>query len=443
MSKIGIIIEKEYLEKVRKTSFLVMTILGPLLFAGLIFITVWINIQDAEDLKIMVVDEKKPVFSMLKGNSQIEFDYVNITLDEAKRLFHHSDYNAILYIPNNVEISNSGILFFKKQPGNLSQRYIESKIESVLESLKLQELNIKREDFLRVKTDFNLKIIKYTKPGEEESVDSEKHYIGLFFGLAIYLFIFLYGMSVMRGVIEEKTNRIVEIIISSAKPFELMMGKIIGIAMVGLTQFLIWIFLTFTIVGIAQFVFFSDLVSAESISSTAGISGELMQQVSSEQEFKQALFDPNNILNRVNFPLMIGLFLFYFLFGYFLYASLFAAVGAAVDNETDTQQFMFPLTIPLLIAYLSSFNIAQNPEGQMAFWLSIIPLTSPVVMLIRVAIGVGEGGVPLWEAILSMALLVSTFILFTWFAAKIFKTGILMYGKKATYKELYKWFKYS
>ena len=224
-----------------------------------------------------------------------------------------------------------------------------------------------------------------------------------------------------------------------------MMGKILGVALVGLTQFLVWIVLTFTIVTAVTAIFFGDQLNPEFISNQTQMTPEVMQQVQGENQMNNQfnLADPENIINRINFPLMIGLFLFYFLGGYLLYAALFAAVGSAVDNETDTQQFMFPMTAPLILAYVMSTFIVQNPEGPLAFWFSIIPLTSPIVMLVRVAIGVGEGGIPLWEVGLSMGLLILGFIGAVWLAGKIYRTGILMYGKKVSYKEIWKWLRYS
>ena len=247
----------------------------------------------------------------------------------------------------------------------------------------------------------------------------------------------------MRGVMEEKTSRIVEVIISSVKPFQLMMGKIIGVALVGLTQIVVWIVLTFTIVMAVQMFILPEILGIDTtqIQATEEVLQEMNQGNSAmPQEFDFS--DPNSILKRTNWTMMLGLFLFYFLGGYLLYSALFAAVGAAVDNEADSQQFMFPVTAPLILAYVMSTVIIQNPEGPAAFWFSIIPFTSPIVMLVRVAIGVGDGGIPIWEVALSMSLLVVTFIFVVWLAGRIYRTGILMYGKKISYKELWKWIRY-
>src|ERR1035437_6988260 len=264
--------------------------------------------------------------------------------------------------------------------------------------------------------------------------------IGFGAGILIYLFIFLYGVQVMRGVIEEKTSRIVEVIISSVKPFQLMMGKIVGIAMVGLTQFVLWVTLTTILYGIGQATFLKDFSDIKNSALQQNVIPSMPNQVKIQQQninYSEA-GEMIRGLQNINFVQILFAFLFYFLGGYLLYSALFAAVGSAVDSESDTQQFMMPITIPLVISFVAAQFIMQNPEGPLAFWLSIIPFTSPVVMMVRLPFGV-----PLWEFALSMALLVITFIFMTWLAGKIYRTGILMYGKKVSYKELWKWLRYS
>ncbi len=243
----------------------------------------------------------------------------------------------------------------------------------------------------------------------------------------------------MRGVIEEKTNHIVEIIISSVKPFQLMMGKIIGIALVGLTQFLLWLILSGVLIFAAQSFIINEKYDASKLMQQQ-MTSKLMKENATQIPLDASVNDVSDLLLRINFPLMISMFVFYFLGGYLLYASLFAAVGAAVDNETDTQQFMAPITIPLVFGFIVAEFAIQNPEGSAAFWFSIIPLTSPVVMMVRIASGIDAGDI--WQIYLSMIILVATFIFTTWVAGKIYRTGILMYGKKASYKELWKWLFY-
>ncbi len=444
MNKTGLIIGREYFSRVKKKTFVLLTLLGPLLIAGGISLTIWLSIEDAEEQKIVVVDQLSPLFSKLENDKRVTFDYSELTLEEAKASFHDSPYSGILFIPKNIETgSKTAQLYFKKQPSAVVIRNIETKVEGIIEELKLEKYQISREEFYDVKTNYAIQPIKFTESGKEEDIDQGKTVIGFVFGLLIYLFIFLYGVQVMRGVMEEKTSRIVEVIISSVKPFQLMMGKIIGVALVGLTQIVVWIVLTFTIVMAVQMFILPEILGIDTtqIQATEEVLQEMNQGNSAmPQEFDFS--DPNSILKRTNWTMMLGLFLFYFLGGYLLYSALFAAVGAAVDNEADSQQFMFPVTAPLILAYVMSTVIIQNPEGPAAFWFSIIPFTSPIVMLVRVAIGVGDGGIPIWEVALSMSLLVVTFIFVVWLAGRIYRTGILMYGKKISYKELWKWIRY-
>lgn len=287
------------------------------------------------------------------------------------------------------------------------------------------------------KTPISVKTIKFGDDGEIKQSSTEIA-MGLGFAMSfiIYMFIFMYGVQVMRGVIEEKSNRIIEVIISSVKPFQLMMGKIVGVAMVGLTQFLMWVILTGAIILIGSAIFMPGL-DAESIQQASSISqlpstGQAMNQAQlNMMQDVLGTFDMGYIMS------ILGGFIFFFLAGYLLYSALFAAVGSAVDNETETQQFMLPISLPLVLALYIGMAVAKNPEGSLAFWGSIIPLTSPIVMLVRIPFGV-----PLWELLLSMGLLVASFIFITWIAAKIYRTGILMYGKKVSYKEIWKWLRY-
>ena len=429
MSKISLIIEREYLTRVKKKSFILITLLGPLVIGLGLAAVIWLSITEDVNHKVLIIDEKAPAFNNIQDTKNIKF--------------YESDYTCILYIPKNIEAGNIAMLYYKKQPSGTVIRGIEDQVEGVVEELKLLQYKIDPDDFRAVKTNFTLNAIKYSETGEEENLDKGKTLIGLGFGVLIYLFIFMYSVQVMRGVIEEKSSKIVEVIITSVRPFDLMMGKIIGVGLVSLTQFALWIILTLGIFGIAQATVLESYYSAdqitEQIQTTPEISQELQAQSNGD---KTGLLDPNNIINRTNWPVMIALFFFYFLGGYFLYGALFAAVGAAVDNETDSQQFMVPITSPLILAYAFATTIIQNPEGSIAFWLSIFPLTSPIIMLVRVALGVGDGGIPIWEVALSMGLLILGSFAAVWFAAKIYRVGILMSGK-TSYKELWKWLKYN
>ncbi|MBO7481490.1 MAG: ABC transporter permease, partial [Bacteroidales bacterium] len=272
---------------------------------------------------------------------------------------------------------------------------------------------------------------------EKESSTTVAMIIGYICGFLIYMFIFMYGSMVMNGVIEEKSNRIVEVIVSSVKPFQLMLGKIIGVALVGITQFVLWVMLTLGIVSVTYAVLQKDFSTAD-LNPQTQIMGSTLTDATDVNTDDMAKFDDiMKAMNSVNYVGLLLMFLFYFIGGYLLYAGMFAIAGSAVDNETDTQQFMLPITVPLLLAIFVMLSAINNPNGSLAYWFSIIPFTSPIVMLVRIPFGV-----PFTDIIISMVLLVATFIAMTWLAAKIYRVGILMYGKKTNYKELWKWLKY-
>jgi len=444
MNKIWLIIKREYTTRVKKKSFLLLTILGPILMAGLFVFVAWLGMEENEAQKILVIDDQYPAFQKIKGGLNIEYDYGDYTLEQAKQNFESSSYTAVLYLPENITYANSAILYFKKQPSLFSVKNIENSVEKIVEDLKLDLFKIDRETFEKVNTNFHLNAVKFSDTGSENAVDLEKNAVGFIFGLFIYMFIFLYGVQVMRGVIEEKTSRIVEVIVCSVRPFQLMMGKIIGVALVGFTQFFIWIILTLTLYTVAFQIVLATQYGADTLGPSSQISADIINQVQSNPGFNsKMLLEQDNIINRINFPLMLSMFAFYFLGGYLLYSAMFAAIGSAVDSETDVQQFMLPVTLPLVAAYIISIFVIQNPEGPAAFWFSIIPFTSPIVMMTRLAVGIGDGGIPYWEVGLSMGILIITFFIIVWLAAKIYDVGILMYGKKPSLKELYKWLKQS
>ncbi|MFW6370135.1 MAG: ABC transporter permease [Bacteroidota bacterium] len=447
-NKISLIIKREYLTRVKKKSFIIMTILGPILFGGFFAAMAWMmTMEDTEERKIAVVDETGMFINELPETESIKFTYPdNVDLETLKKVYFESDYYAILYIPRIVTYSPGSVqLFANKQPSMSINEHISQAIENKLEQQKLKAYNIENLDEIleNVETNVSIQTIRMETGGEERKGNTAVS-MGLAYiaGLLIYMFIFIYGAQVMRGVIEEKTNRIVEIIISSVKPFQLMMGKIIGIALVGLTQFSLWIVLTLGIVTAVQQSIMPDSAAMMQQSSPQTLMQSRTPDASQSapaspetggNEF-QALLEG---LQMVNWFLIVGAFIFFFLGGYLLYGSLFAAIGAAVDNETDTQQFMFPITIPLILGLLVMFNALNNPESSLTFWFSIIPLTSPIVMMARLPFSV-----PTWEILVSMGLLILTFFGSVWLAAKIYRTGILMYGKKITYKELFKWIRY-
>ncbi len=413
-----------------------MTILGPLLLAGLIFARMYMEQSPKEIQKIQVIDDSQLFSGKLESTKNFNFYFTDKSLKTAEKEFYSTDYNILLHIPQNILSSNRIELFYKKQIGLSSEEVLKNVFRTKIEDWKLIASGIDKDKLASVKTKIILTTSKIEESGEQKSSNSGINAaIGFISAALIYLFIFLYGAQVMRGVIEEKTNRIIEVIISSVKPFELMLGKILGIALVGLTQFLLWVLLTFAITTVVSKVWVADKYNAEQITEQTFKSNA---PITSQEQLKN--FDDSDLsqlLGSVNFAVIIGAFLFYFLGGYLLYAALFAAIGAAVDSEADTQQFMLPITIPLILAFSMAQSVIANPESAQAFWLSVIPFTSPVIMMVRIAYGV-----PIFDLVISMISLLIGFFATTWLSAKIYRTGILMYGKKASYKELWKWLFY-
>ncbi|MFN5627778.1 MAG: ABC transporter permease [Bacteroidota bacterium] len=435
--KILLIIQREFLSRVKKKSFLIMTILGPLLMAGVILSRFWLEMIPEEPQTIVIVDETKLFNGKLIENEGVKFEFLNKEIILAKKDFYTIENNILLYIPSNILQGQAIQVYYKKQPSLETVSYLQSQVNTKLQDFKLLASGIDQEKLAQTKTKVKVLSTKVAESGEEETSNSAlKILIGFLGGFLIYLFVFLYGSQVMRGVIEEKSNRIIEVIISSVKPFELMMGKIIGIACVGLLQFLLWVILTFGFSSMAMNFFASKNYNAKTVEETFKSNSPVQQNIS-EPEIDISASETLQSLAKIDFVLIISLFIFYFLGGYLLYGALFAAIGAAVDNEADTQQFILPITAPLIIAFIAAQVVIKDPESQMAFWFSIIPFTSPVVMMVRIPFGI-----PIWQVGFSMILLVAGFILTTWFAAKIYRTGILMYGKKPTFKELSKWLFY-
>lgn len=443
MSKVSLIIRREYLTRVKKKSFIIMTLLGPILMASLFIVPIFMAMYDEQDVSVIqVIDESGLFEGKLTDSPSMVFQMDSVTLPVAKELFNPEKHTAILYIPGNV-INNTGaiMMFSAKQPNINLVTSVERTIQKEIESMKLQAQGITQETLSQIKTKVKVNTRTLTEQGEEETNAGLTTAVGFIGAFLIYIFIFLYGAQVMRGVIEEKTNRIVEVLISSVKPFQLMMGKIIGIALVGLTQFLLWVVLTFGISSLVTTLFVDpNQIQEQMTHRQSPLGTPLPENIAQEEELMQGGSELSEIMsavNSINFPLLIGAFLFYFIGGYLLYAALFAAIGAAVDGESDTQQFMLPVTIPLILSIIVSQSILQNPDSSLAFWFSIIPFTSPVVMMVRIPFGVAA-----WELGLSMVFMVAGFIFTTWLAGRIYRTGILMYGKKVTWKELGKWLFY-
>ncbi len=460
MSKISLIIQREYLTRIRKKSFIIMSVLGPLIFAAYVLIPMYFATLEDKEEKIMVVIDESKLFTeyrsdgpefVIAGTDYLKFQVVEgVPIETFREGFDESGYYGILFIPANILASESSLIYSTKQTSVEISQYLERSMDNEIEHLKLAQHEI--EDIERilaeVETSINVRNIKWTKDGKtQESNTGVVMGLGYLSGMMIFFFIFFFGSQVMRGVIEEKVSRIIEVIVSSVKPFQLMMGKIIGVGLVGLTQFLIWMVLSALLVTGLKAAFFPELnrTPTEQV-----VASDLFEQGSGDQEamtpleeipevgdleMAQEIFDS---LKSINAGVMIAAFLFYFIFGYLLYAAMFAVIGSAVDNETDTQQLIFPVIFPLILGIYVMISAINNPDNALSFWFSIIPFTSPVVMMVRIPFGV-----PWWQVALSASLLVGTFLGMTWIAGKVYRTGILMYGKKASYKEIWKWLRYS
>ncbi|MCD6596302.1 MAG: ABC transporter permease [Bacteroidales bacterium] len=449
MNKIFLVIKREYLSRVKKKSFIIMTLLAPVFLAGIIIVPAWLMSRETTDVKkIAVVGEGSRLFNgKIPSTRSLKFDFLtDANPDELKNNFLEQGYYGVLMIsPKITYIPNAIQLYSQKQPTMDITSHISNALEKEIEREKLEAYNIEDIDKIlkEIKSDVNVQTILISDTGEEKKTSTGLAMgIAYISGLMIYMLTFIFGAQVMRGVIEEKTSRIVEILISSVKPFQLMMGKILGIALVGLTQFILWIVLTLAIVGTAQAVLLPDMNVGSARSQVvesvmSGVNESAGEQVQAIQPQLNELQGLLQAIKSMNWGLIIGSFLIYFLGGYLLYASLFAAVGSAVDNETDTQQFMIPITIPLLLGLFVSMSAFQNPDSSIVYWCSFIPFTSPMVMMARIPFGV-----PGWELALSMIILLLSFVGMAWLAAKIYRIGILMYGKKPTYKEMFKWLRY-
>lgn len=449
MNKTFIIIGREFSTRVRKKSFLVLTLIVPILLAGFYAFLMWMLLKDdTQERKIAVVNLssiEKP-FEQINNNS---FEYTNtaITESSAPEFLKQNNYYAVIWIPVDVmENPEIPIYSFSQVPMELKNEIasqLRKKIEDIKRAVVIAESQVPDldEKLAETQTPVLVRTLKVSEDtGEAKESSSEiASIIGLVAGMVIYLFIFMYASQVMKGVIEEKTNRIIEVLVSSVKPFQFLMGKIIGVAAVGLVQFLIWVVFGLILIVAMQALFLPDL-DMEALRNAGSMAGGMTDIAGTGNLSAEQL----KIIQRVAMTIdpmfiakFLGSFLFYFIGGYLLYASLFAAIGAAVDNETDSQQFLTPLSIILVVGLYIGFAAMKSPESPLVFWSSLIPFTSPIVMLVRIPFGV-----PVWELLTSMLILIASFIFFTWLSGKIYRIGILMYGKKVTWKELYKWLKY-
>ena len=436
MNHLPLIIKREYMAKVKNKSFILMTFLSPLIIVALILFVAYLTSVNNEKIRDIVVLDRSGLFNeTLVSTKQTKYQIVeSMDLQFAKSLANDTKAYGLLYVPKMAldSISDNIKFYSEDSPSLTFITGLESKIENRLKELKLREAGVDLDKIKAAKTNVNLNQESYKGVKTSKAGSAMKLMFGGAAGYLLFMFIIIYGNLIMRSVIEEKTSRIIEVIISSVKPIQLMLGKIFGTSLAGLTQFVIWILLGFTMLLVVTSVFGVDLTPVQAPQQ------EIMNNAVAQST---ASTDIQNIILEF-YTLPIGnlsiAFVLFFIGGYLLYSSLYAAIGAAVDNETDTQQFLFPILMPLILAvYVGVFTVIEDPHGTISTVFSYIPFTSPVVMLMRIPFGV-----PLWEQILSLFILGTTFVFTVWFAAKIYRVGILMYGKKPTYKELLKWLKY-
>lgn len=408
-----------------------MTFLGPLLFAGITIVPIWLSNEAIEERVVYIKDDTGLFQEKFRNTKNTTYIFTEINLGDAKSNVSDHLTPNLLYIPA-IDIENPrGVVFYSNSNPSFSLlNDLNQALKSEIEEIKLARSGLDREIIENLKVNLSIDTVNLSEGTEKESNVAVATVVGYLGAFMTYFFIFYYGTQIMRGVIEEKTNRIIEVIVSSVKPFQLMMGKVLGIGAVGLTQFALWVLLTMAISTGLTFVFGIDTQSQPiAMDQIADLSeAEMAKSNDKAQEILESIFTQD-------FTLIISAFVFYFLAGFFLYGALFAAVGSAIDHESDAQQFMLPITIPLIFSIVALSAILNEPNGSLAFWLSIIPFTSPVVMMMRIPFDV-----PAWELILSMSLLVLGFISTIWVAGRIYRVGILIYGTKVNYRTLAKWF---
>ena len=437
MNKIGLIISREYVTRVRKKSFIIISLLGPLLIVGFILLTAFLTKSDKENYEILVVDESHLFDSILRNSPRYHLQWApkDKSYQEIQEIFRKDkQLDLLVYLPINLIKTNSmtAKCLYKEIPSTQLQKHLTNIINEAIELFRVRYNNIDITTYRSIKTRINLDVIDIENKANKNI--QRKAFVGIVFSLFIYFFIFMYSVQVMKGVIEEKTNRVVEIVISSVTTFQLMMAKIIGVGLVGITQFFILTLVTF----IMSITILPKLIPDKY--------NPAIQIDSNNFNASNEIFDSSNeilqfIIYDIQWSFLIVFFILFFIGGYLLYSGLMAAIGAAIDEEVDSQQFLLPLTIPMVFAIMMAGKIIDDPSSSMSFWLSEIPFTSPIIMIIRIAMGIGDSSVELWEIILSLFLLVITFIGTTWLSSKIYSKGILSYGKKISYSEIFKWLK--
>lgn len=443
MNKIGLIISREYFTRVTKKSFIIVTLLTPILMAALIMVPVIIALNSEKEVKVFVTDENDYFINKFADSKKVHFMYPNGDVEMLKQQCIAGECDAVLQILGGSQSNQANLYFYEEPPmslkGNIQEQMDKINFDKTL--IDTFRVDLKKYEQIKLTSQTSIAALQIDEMGKAQASSMElNRIIGIICGIMICTFVFMYASQVLRSVLEEKTNRIIEVIVSSVKPFQFMMGKIIGVALVGITQFALQVGAIFIIlIAVQAFIprtmLQSEMVPTEIVNNMSDNAFNV--NVASNIPQTNSIF--NDISTFYNFPFstMIICFLFYFIFGYLVYASLFAGIGSAVDNETDSQQFILPVTIPLYLPLVLISSMANAPQNGIIWWLSMIPLTSPVAMIFRI-----PSGVPLWELITSMFLLVAFFVFCVWASAKIYRTGILMYGKKITWRELWKWIRY-
>ncbi|MFD3394107.1 ABC transporter permease [Aquirufa sp. OSTEICH-129V] len=433
MNKILLVIQREYVTRVLKKSFWISSLLAPVLITAIYAIPIWLAMKDKEQKQIAIFDQSHLLKSADLQDKELVFTFTNVPEQVYKTQFAKSGYDAFVSIPVDVLSNPKGVHIYSSKNIGLN---LKESVERLIQNKVRQELMYKAGISAKVYEDTQVNIASETitvseNGGETSSSSAGAMILAGIMGLILYVTLLLYGSQVMNGVIEEKSNRIIEVIISSVKPYQLMLGKIIGVGLVGLTQFLLWIVLTIGLTQVTGKIYASKAKAIVSVDQGKG-SADMRNAMQDSP-----MGEVTKVLESTNIPLILMAFLFYFFVGYLLYSSLFAAIGSAVESATEAQQFTFIVMIPIILSFLLAQYTMQDPDSTVAFWASMIPFTSPINMMVRLPYGV-----PVWELVLSMSLLVVGFLACSWISARIYRVGILMYGKKATWKELSKWLFY-
>lgn len=437
MNKIGLIIKREYLRRVSKKSFLLLTFLTPFLFAALVFVPLWLSTIKGDDTKqIAIVDSTGKYASLFQNTEEYAFIVTDSNMEEYRKNPDKEIFAFLNISDDLLQNPSAATLYSEKQIPLGLKSEIDKTLSGYLKDQKLASYNIDnlKQIIEDSKINFDIKTVKWDEDGNEKNTSARVASVfGMLLTFIIYMFIIMYGNMVMQGVMEEKTNRIVEVMISSVKPFDLMMGKIIGIGFVGLTQVFLWGILTTILISISLF-FFGGTTSPEDLMTAQMATKGIETSALNSSDLGLQI---NEIMNSINFGMIGVCFVLYFIGGYLLYSAIFAAIGSAMEQQEDSQQFMTPIMLLMAFSLYAGIYSMNNPDGPLAFWCSLIPLTSPIVMMVRLPFDV-----PLWELLLSLGLLFATAILIVLLSAKIYRVGILMYGKKPGIKEMIKWLKY-